>query len=289
MVINLSRPQGKYGGSAKAIADLFDTVGAYERNRRELKLQESFLRKATENKDFPTIVNELMQESERPAYSGGFAGAMQRLGGVFMPPVSPMRQALLQNVMASIAPVRKYAAMPAETTGLSPEEQAAYLAKLRERKTTVPSKVRQVTAYHTTTGQAKPFLIREDEFETQVSQLENQGWTFREPERTTTSGLRLDYALKQQPGSDEWKRAVGIAVEDQIPPEYAADLNAAVDAIARIEQSTDTTVNKEELTTQVYRRIAAAYPERSAELSRILGYTPAGKRLESLRRALFGD
>lgn len=105
--------QGKYGGASKAVADLFNTMGAYEKMRRELKLQESFLRKASEgDKDFPTIIRELTEEQAKPSYSSGFAGAMQRLGGAFASSGSPMMQQMTQSIMTSIASVRKYGEQP---------------------------------------------------------------------------------------------------------------------------------------------------------------------------------
>lgn len=88
---------------------------------------------------------------------------------------------------------------------------------------------------------------------------------------------RLEYAERFMPGSDEWKRALGMSVKEQYPAEYQADLKNAVSALARGADAV-----------KVYHRIASKYPKLSAELKRILLYTPASKRLELLREALFG-
>jgi len=64
----------------------------------------------------------------------------------------------------------------------------------------------------------------------------------------------------------------------QLPENYKVDLENAISAI-------DRGANAE----KVCQRIAAVYPERSAEVRRILVFTPAGERLEMLKQALFGD
>jgi hypothetical protein len=61
------------------------------------------------------------------------------------------------------------------------------------------------------------------------------------------------------------------------PQEYKDDLASAVSAISRGADAF-----------KVYQRMATQYPQLSTELKRILLYTPANKRLEVLREALFG-
>jgi hypothetical protein len=64
---------------------------------------------------------------------------------------------------------------------------------------------------------------------------------------------------------------------EQFPGGFKEDLSNAVSAISRGADPY-----------KVYRRIASTYPGQSTELKRILLYTPATKRLEAIREALFG-
>lgn len=84
--------------------------------------------------------------------------------------------------------------------------------------------------------------------------------TVRVGPRGRVSGMT--YAPKKQP----------------FPEGFNSDLKNAVSAITRGADPY-----------KVYRRIAASYPGQSTELKRILLYTPATKRLEAIREALFGN
>jgi hypothetical protein len=120
---NLIQTQGKYGGSARAVKDIFDSWGQFAARQRDVKRKESFLSKASEgNKDYNQIVQEIIAE-ETQNKPKGVSGAMQRLGLAFAPPESPMMDAMTQNVMRSVAPVSKYAA--------AQQDQDLALGKLR--------------------------------------------------------------------------------------------------------------------------------------------------------------
>jgi len=132
-VIDLTNPQGKYGGSAKAVAGILQSWGQFERDRRDLALTEKFLRNLSEGQDFNTALGGVMRE-QNPAYSGGIGGVVQKVGSRFMPR-SNFIDRLAGVSMQANAPVSALDTRKAEAGIASDEALAMYRTKQAEYRT----------------------------------------------------------------------------------------------------------------------------------------------------------
>lgn len=111
MILDLTNPQGKYGGSARAVSDLLSRVGEVEKGRREMQIQEAALRALYESKGKePQVVMENVQRAALDAYGQpkmgtGVRGAMQSVFGRFAPPGSPTISRMAAGALDAIRPL----------------------------------------------------------------------------------------------------------------------------------------------------------------------------------------
>lgn len=108
-VIDIRNPQGKFGGSGQAAAQLIQAIGEGERKRRDRQILNRFVTERAANPDKPVteIIEELQQSVQ---FDEGIAGGFQKLAGRFGGQSSVLPQ--LQGMVAeeAITPQRQAAA-----------------------------------------------------------------------------------------------------------------------------------------------------------------------------------
>ncbi len=114
MVIDLTNPQGKYGGSMQAVAQILQYLGQVEKDRQERDLTDTILSGISAGKDFQSILADVSGKMASPSYAGGPQGMLQRTASAFGPHESRTAQILQSMGLSSLDP-RRQATM--EATG----------------------------------------------------------------------------------------------------------------------------------------------------------------------------
>jgi hypothetical protein len=101
MAIDLTNPEGEYGGSAKAVAQILQLWGLIERDKQERQTTETILQGVASGRDLPSILRDVA--SQQTQYGSGVGGAMRRFSSNFMPP-SQTQQTLTEMGLGMASP-----------------------------------------------------------------------------------------------------------------------------------------------------------------------------------------
>lgn len=102
-IVDLTNPQGKYGGTFNAIAGILDTIGKVERLRQERALNAKVINAVAMGGGTvgPQQIAEILSQNQ-PQYSTGTAGLLQKIASQFAPPSqiqAYMGQGLMQQAL----------------------------------------------------------------------------------------------------------------------------------------------------------------------------------------------
>lgn len=100
-VIDLTNPQGQYGGSAQAVAQILQMWGQIERDKQERQLTDTILQGVASGKDLASVLRDVANQQTQ--YGSGVGGAMRRFSGNFMPP-SQTQQSLAEMGLGMASP-----------------------------------------------------------------------------------------------------------------------------------------------------------------------------------------
>ena len=95
-IVDLTNPQGKYGGSFQAIADILDNIGKVERLRQERSLNSKIIN-AVAMGGGPQEIAQILTQNQ-PQYATGSVGFLQKIASQFAPP-SQIQQQMGQGLM----------------------------------------------------------------------------------------------------------------------------------------------------------------------------------------------
>ena len=95
-IVDLTNPQGKYGGSFQAIADILDNIGKVERLRQERSLNSKIIN-AVAMGGGPQEIAQILTQNQ-PQYATGSVGFLQKIASQFAPP-SQIQQQVGQGLM----------------------------------------------------------------------------------------------------------------------------------------------------------------------------------------------
>lgn len=107
-IIDLRNPEGKYGGSAKAVANILQTMGQYANQKADLKRKELFLGHIQSGQNLQdAMASTIADETGGKLYGSGFGGAMAKLFGNFAPRENPLLDRIAA-ISASVTPLNAY-------------------------------------------------------------------------------------------------------------------------------------------------------------------------------------
>jgi len=147
MAIDLTNPQGEYGGDFMAAAQILQLIGQVEKDRRERQIQDSVLSGIASGKDFDSIVADVVNQQQNPEFAGGMRGGLQRFAGAFSPQGPGGTEQILSRMGLSMkAPARPMSAAGQATADLAQERAQTERTMRPARLATEQARTGQVTA-----------------------------------------------------------------------------------------------------------------------------------------------
>ncbi|MCJ7483864.1 MAG: hypothetical protein MUO31_12975 [Thermodesulfovibrionales bacterium] len=190
-IVDLTNPQGKYGGSFNAIADILETIGKVEGLRQERSLNAKVINIVSQGGGPQEIAQALSQN--QPQYSTGSVGFLQKIASSFAPP-SQMQAQVGQGLMqqAFQDPLdREYKQARIEST------------KALTDKRLNPTKGRSYqTSWFDKDGKKRQALVPEEQYGEFQGRIEAEGGTLKEPDSLEDQYRYWQEAKRRATGSD---------------------------------------------------------------------------------------